>query len=565
MAAPHNRHTLGQYALSTLLFAALSLLVVAPLAMLAYMSVTTVPPYAPQAAQWTLQHFAAIFTPQVGRATLNSLMIATGGTAVAMIFGGGLAWLAARSDIPGKALVHVAGLMPLFISVVVAAVTWSLLASGRSGYLNIVMSSLGIPLQFEVQSITGIIFVSGLYYAPYPYIFLYAAFSLMHPDHEEAASVHGAGLGRTLSRITFPLVKPAFIGSLLLVFVLIAEDFPTPQILGGPVGIETLAMRIYNLMGRAPSQPNEASALSLVLTALVFALVVTQRRVLARGDYRTVTGKGAQIRVIPLGSWKWAALLFVAFYIFIAMVLPLFALFQGAMRNTLFIRDAAALFDFSQLTFRHIARAAQEPAVLNALQNSLLAGGITALVGTVLYFSLGYAVLRTDLPGRRWMEFLAMAPLAIPALVLALGVLWVWLRLPVPIYGTIAILVIAFIARFMPQGYRTIAGSIVQIHDDLEHAAMVSGASRFQAIRRITVPLLRGSLVSAIFLLFVLGIRELTASLFLYTANTRVLSIIIFERIEDSAWSSVASISLLYTALLIVLTVIGRRWMRAAT
>lgn len=541
----------------------LSLLVLAPLVMLVYLALTSASPFGVQEVHWTLDNLRGLWSPQVGRAALNTLIIATSGTIMAMVLGGLLAWLAARSDIPGKPLVHVAGIMPVFISLLIAAVTWLLLASGRSGYLNLMFDAMGLPFRVEVQSLAGIAFVTGLYYAPYPSILLYAALTLVHPDFEEAAAVHNAGLGRTLTRVTFPLVKPALIGSALLVFVLIAEDFPVPRILGGPAGIETLAVQIYNLMNRAPAQANEASAVALLLTAVVFALVFTQRRVLSKGDYRTVTGKGIQPRTIPLGVWKIPALIFVGLYLLIGIVLPIFALVQGSVRANLFIRDFGALFDVSQITLNHIVAAANDPQVQRGFRNSLLAGGITAVFGCLLYFTVAYVVLRTELPGRRYLEYLAMVPLAVPALVLALGVLWFWLQAPLPIYGTITILVIAFMARFMPQGYRTIAGSIVQVHDDLEQAAMVSGATRLQAVRRITLPLLRGAVVSAAFLMLVLGIRELTASLFLYTSRTQVLSIVIYERFEDGVWSSVASISLLYTALLVVLTLAGRRWMRA--
>jgi iron(III) transport system permease protein len=156
-----------------------------------------------------------------------------------------------------------------------------------------------------------------------------------------------------------------------------------------------------------------------------------------------------------------------------------------------------------------------------------------------------------------------MMPLGLPALVMGLGILWTWAAVPLPVYGTMAILVIAFTGRFMPQGYRAISSSITQIHDDLENAAMVAGASRARAVRRITLPLMRGGIAASSFLMIVLGIRELTASLFLYTTNTRVLSIVLFEQYENGIWSSVASISLIYTALLVALTLVGRRWMRA--
>jgi iron(III) transport system permease protein len=549
--------------LSAALFAVLTVLIVVPLAMVLYTSVIDVLPFSGERpAQWTLDNFRAIWSPQVGAATINTLIVSLGGTIIAMGFGCSLAWLGARTDVPWKALVHLSGVMPLFLSLLVAAVTWSLLGAGFSGYLNIIFRSLGLPFGIEMRSLAGIAVVEGIYYAPYAYIFLHSALALVHPDLEEAAGVHGATFSQVLRRVSFPLVKPALIGSALLVFVLIAEDFPVPQILGGPVGIETLSMRIYNMMTRVPSHPNQASALSVVLTVAVWALVYTQRRVLAAGDYRTVTGKGLQPRMIELGAWRWPAAMFVLAYAVIAIGLPIWALLQGSLRANLYVPNAAAFFDVSQFSLKNLTEAATSGAVQQGLINSLQAAAATAIFGCAFFFVMAYAINRTDLPGRKWLEYIAMVPLALPAIVLALGILWTWVAVPFPIYGTVAILIIAFLARFTPQGFRAIASSVNQIHDDLEAAAMVAGASRLQTMRRITLPLVRGGIAAAAFLLFVLSIREVAASLFLYTTRTRVLSIVLLESYDSGMWSSVASISLLYTLLLIAITLIGRRWMR---
>lgn len=540
------------------------MLVIVPLLMLMYTSLVNVTPFSGDVdAVWTFANYEAIWNAKLREAILNTLIVSLGGTVLAMLFGGAMAWLAARTDIPGKSLVHLSALMPLFVSLLVASIAWSLLGSGRSGYINIVFATLGLPWRIEVQSLGGIMFLFGLYYAPYPYIFLYSALTLINPDLEEAAAIHGADASRILRRITFSLVRPAVVGSMLLIFVLMAEDFPVPQILGSPVGIETLSVRIYNLMSVAPAQPNQAAAVSILLTFLVCVLVFTQRKIIGGKDYRTVTGKGVQVRHYSLGRLRWAAICFVAVYAAVAVVLPLFALVQGAMRSNLYVPNAKALFDLSQLSFNHLAESITDPAVQLGLVNSLSAGGGAAALGVPLFFVFAYVVNRTDLRGRQLLEYAAMLPLAIPALVMGLGILWTWVSIPLPVYGTVAILIIAFMTRFMPQGYRAISSSISQIHDDLEHAAMVAGATRIRAVRRVTLPLLRGGVVSSGFIMIVLGIRELTASLFLYTAKTRVLSIVVYEKYIDGAWSAVASISLIYTSVLVVLTLIGRRWMRA--
>lgn len=549
--------------LPALLFAVLTVLVLVPFGTLLYASFASGLPFAGEHdIGFTLANYAALWSPALGRAIVNTMIVSLAGAAIAMVFGCSMAWFAARTDIPCRGLVQMAGVMPLFVSLLVAAISWSLLGAGRTGYINIVLGSLGVPLRINMQSLGGIAVVNGLYYAPYPYLFLYSALTLIHPDLEEAAAVHGGDVPRILRHLTFPLVKPAFLGSLLLIIVLMAEEFPVPQILGAPVGIETLSIRIYKLISRVPSLPNQASAVSILLTALVCLLVFAQHRILRGRDYRTVTGKGAQQRLVPLGRMRWAALAFVAVYAFVAIILPLFALMQGALRNSFYIPNAAALFNMSQFSLRHITDALASPAVHLGLENSLLAGLSAAVLGSVFFFVLAYVIQRTDLPGHRSLEYLVMMPVAVPALVMGIGILWTWVSLPLPVYGTLAILVIGFVTRFMPQGYRAVSSSIAQIHDDLEHAALVAGATRWQAVRLIILPLARGGVATSFFLMIVLGMRELTASIFLYTTDTRLLSIVIYDAYESGMWSSVASISLVYTLVLVILTVISRRWMR---
>lgn len=548
---------------SLAIFTALSLLVIVPLALVAYTAFTDAPSFLGSSdARWTVLNFYEILSPGFLEAAGHTFYIVVVGTPIAMCFGCGMAWLAARTDIPWKPLVHLAGVMPLFISVLVAAITWSLLGSGRSGYLNVIFAGLGLPFTIDMRSLTGIAIVEGLYYAPYAFLYAYGALVLVHPEMEEAAAVHGASQSRLLRRITFPLVSPAILGAFLLIVMLIIEDFPVAQILGGPAGIETIAVRIYRLMTQVPSRPNEACAISMVLISIVALLMIAQAWTLRGRDYQTVTGKGMQRRLLPLERWRWAATGFVLLYTFLAVILPLLALIQGSLRSNLFIPNASSLFDTSQFSLIHLRDALQSPSVQSGLVNSVLASVGAALVGTSLFLVVAYVVHRTELPGRSIFDFIAVAPIAIPALVLAMGILWTWISFPIPVYGTLAILIIAFVTRFMPQGYKALSSSVLQIHQDLESAALVSGATRITAARRIVLPLIRGSLVSAALLIFVLSMREVTGALFLYTTQTRVISIVLLESYENGVWSSVASISLIYTMLLITVTLGGLKYLR---
>jgi len=553
-----------RFALPIALFAVLGALVIAPLVMIAYASLVSAAPFSGDThTAWTFGNYAQLFSPEIGFAALNTLAVAVGGTCIALAIGCSLAWLVARSDIPAKPFVHLAAIMPLFLSVLVASAAWSTLASGRTGYINLALAGLGIPWLVNVESRTGIALVFGLYYAPYVFLLVHGALALVHPDMEEAAAVSGASIWRILRRVTFPLVKPAVLGATLLVFALMVEDFPVPQLLGAPVGIETLSVAIYNLMTHVPAQPNAASALSVLLMAITASFVFLQRRALGSTDYRTVTGKGMQSRVVRLGSLRWLAFAFVVAYVLLAIAAPTFALVEGAFRSDIYIPSFGALFAPSGLSVAPFVDALTSSDVASGALNSVLAGLGAAVGGGALSFVLAYVVNRTRLPGRTALEYVAMLPVAIPALVLGIGILWTWVGAPVPVYGTLAILSIGYVSRFLPQGYRAISSSIAQIHDDLESAAQVAGARRPVVIRRITLPLVRGSVVSSVFILLVLSIRELTASLFLYTTGTRTLSIVIYEKYVTGSWSAVAAISLLFTIALAMLTVAGRRWLQA--
>lgn len=545
-----------------LLVATLGVLVVLPILMVFQTAfIVGLPDSMFGATGFTLENFTRVFDARVGTAALNSVIVALGGTAFATVLGCSLAWLAARTDIPGKPFIHLAAILPLFISVLVAAVTWSLLGAGNAGYLNIMLADLGIPFRFEMRSLLGFIFVEGLYHVPYPFLFTYAALTMVTSDMEDAAAVHGANPIQATRRIVFPLVKPAILGSIILNIVIMFENVSIPLILGSPIGLETLSIRIYFMMTSSPFDPNGASAVALIMAAVICVLLYAQRWVLGQKDYQTVTGKGINQRPVSLGVWRYAAFGLVAIYFFVAIVLPVLALLLGSLRANMYIPNTAAFFDVSQMSFNRLVNVATNSQVHLGFRNSLLVSTSVAIIGTLLCFASAYVVNRTRLPGRQALEYIAMIPLAVPSLLLAMGTLWLWVGSPLPVYGTILIIIIAFIPRFMPQGYRAIASSITQIHNDLEEAALVCGATRMQTIKRIIVPLVRGGLFATAFLLFVLGLREVGAALFLSTAFTRVLAIMLLESYESGMWDFVASLSLLYSLLLAVVTVIGRRWM----
>jgi len=309
---------------------------------------------------------------------------------------------------------------------------------------------------------------------------------------------------------------------------------------------------------------NEASAVGVVLTMALVLLVFGQRHLLRGRNYATVTGKGFRPNVIRLGKLRWVAFGGVLTYITLAVVLPILALALAAVQASLYVPNVMELLNPARYSLDSFARVFNNNVFVDSIKNSLLVGVGVAIFGILFHFSLAYYIRRTRVPGRLLAHQMAMLPAAVPALVLGLGMLWAWTVSPIPLYGTLAILVVAYVARFTPQGFEGIASSLSQVHEDLEAAAQMAGASKLRAVSWVTVPLIRTSIVSTGLLLFLLSMRELSTSIFLYTAKTRVTSVVIFQSAEGGQWQEVASMSLVYSAILLAVTLLGRRWLNPA-
>nr|BFE59243.1 iron ABC transporter permease [Dactylosporangium thailandense] len=538
----------------------LLLLVVVPMGTLLVAAFTDTPPRpgAPL-GNFTLDNLTAIFTGASRSAFINTLIIGVCASLLALAIGSSLAWIAARTDVPLRGVVQVAAIMPMFTSSLVGALAWSMLGSPRQGYLNVILRSIGLPDFINVYSLPGIIFVAGIYYSPYAFLLVNAALTLMNPELEEAAYVHGARFRNVIGSVTLRLVMPALLGAGTLIAVMITENFPIPQILGSPYGIQTMPTQIYRLMANAPSRPNEASAAGAGLLVLTGVMVYLQRRLLAGREFTTVSGKGFTPRRQKLGAWRWPAFLLAAVYAVLAVGLPTWALLQGAFRRSSFTRDAKVLFDPASFTTRTFNEVLLSAHLRDVLLNSLMIGAGTAVIGGGVYLLIAYYVHRIKGPGHKVFPYVAMWPAAVPALVIGLGYLWTWSRVTA-IYGTLAILIIGFIGHLLPQGFQSVSSSLTQVHSELEESAQVSGASRLRAAWEILVPLIRTGVVSTMLLLFILSMREISVAIFLFTSKTEPLSIATYNTWETGRIAPVAAMSLIYVAVLVVLTLISRRW-----
>lgn len=545
------------------LLAILAFLVIYPVLMLLIGALTDTNPVVEgvQLSHFSVGNFLTVLrNPNVADALINTLIVCGGGTAIAVAIGLFFSWIVVRTNTPFRRLIGAASMLPLFAPPLVAGVAWAILGSPKTGLINTMFKWLDISWRVDFYSFTGLIIVFGIYYAPYVYMFTSSALRNMDPSLEEAAEISGASAFATLFSVTFPLIMPAIISGMLLSFIVMLGIYGIPAVLGAPTNINVLTTYIFKLTNWSPPLYNTAAAVAIILMVVTGLLVFIQQRFLAGRSFTTVAGKAYRPRNLDLGRWRWLTFGLALTYLFVVVVLPTLALIVAAFRKYMFIRDAASLFDMRQYSLFHFHNIFENPLTLTSIYNAVIVGVVTAVIGGTLAFAIGYTIHRTSLPGRRSIDLLSTLPVAIPGLVIGVAYLWAWIGVPGGLYGTIWILALAFVARFMPDTVKSLSTSFLQIHRELEEAAWVCGKSTLATIRAIMLPLAAPGVIAAMTLLFVLAIRELGSSLFLYTSNTMVMSVLLLDYYEGGNLGKTAAFSLVQMVLLAVL-IGGANWL----
>ena len=509
----------------------------------------------------SIAHFLTVAAnPNVAEALFNTLLACGGGTAIAVAIGLLFSWIVVRTNTPFRGFIAAASILPLFAPPLVAGVAWSILGSPKTGLINTVFKWAGLDLHVDFYSLSGLIFVFGIYYAPYVYMFTASALRNMDPSLEEAAEISGASAFSTLFTVTFPLIMPAIVSGMLLSFIVMLGIYGVPAVLGAPANINVLTTYIFKLTNWSPPLYNTAAAVAIILMLVTGVLVLLQQKVLSGRSYTTVAGKAFRPRSLDLGPWRWLTFALGALYLLVVVVLPMLALTVAAFRKFMFIRDVNALFDPRAYSLIHFNAIFDNPLTIRSIYNAIEVGLITAVVGGALAFAIGYTIHRTRLPGRGAIDLISTVPVAIPGLVVGVAYLWAWIGIPGGLYGTIWILALAFIARFMPDTVKALSTSFMQIHRELEEAAWVCGKGTLATIASIVLPLARPGVIASMTLLFVLSIRELGSSLFLYTSDTMVMSVLLLDYYEGGNVGKTAAFSLVQTVLLGVL-IGGANWL----
>ncbi len=488
-----------------------------------------------------------------------SFFVTTLGTVVGLFF----AWLIGRSDIPLKGLMKSLFVIPYMFPPFIGAMAWGLLLAPRSGYINKMFMALtgGRTPLFNINTLAGIVFVELCYYFPFVFIQVSGALERMDPTLEESARIAGANQMTVIRRITMPLVVPAIAAGAMLILISSLSHFGVPAILGFSNGIFTLPTKIYELIYRASGSfegIRRGASLSILLVAVVVLALALQRRVLRAGRYDIIRGKSMRPMLIKLRGWKVPLLLVCFVFLVITVILPLCTIFGVG-----FLKAYGVPMKLSNRTlnnFKYVlfeSKMARD-SIRNSFFLSITSAVITMLVGTMI----AYVIVKIQPRGKGVLEVLGILPYSIPGIVLAVGVILTWSgAFYLNLYNTIWIILIAYIARYMAFSMKSASASLEQVHDSLEEASRTCGASHFESLLDVTLPLIRPGMVAGFFLIFLPAMRELTTSLLLYGPFTRTMGVAIYSINEEGY--TVQACALAGVAIIII--VLGELLLRFVT
>ena len=493
----------------------------------------------------------------------NTLYFSVGSALLATLLGGFVAWIVTRTDAPLRGLGYFTAFASFGTPFILYTIGWLLLL-GKAGPVNFWLKRVLHQTEpvVNVYSMWGMIFVEALLWSPFVFLMLAAAFRSMDPSLEEASAACGARVWQTLRRISLRLMLPAFFSVVLLIFIRSFESFEIPALVGLPGDIRVLTTSIYLDAQRLPAQYGSAGAFSVLLMLVVAGALYLYFRVTREGDrFQTVTGKGYRPALINLGRWRYLAAAGLLFYSFVLLVLP-FLIILWASLLPFYIQPSFEAI--SQFTLKNYITAIHYPKITDSIKNSMALGLGSASVVMALTTLASWILVRSKLRGRWLLDLLTTLPLLFPGIVMGLAILRFYLIVPIPIYGTLWILLVAFITRYIPYGIRYTHSGLLQLHRELEEAAYTSGASWSNCMRRIILPLLTPAFLGGWVFVFLLSAKELSMSILLVSPKTPVVSVAIYELWENGQVGELAAFSVIWSAILVSVAIayylIARRY-----
>ena len=497
-----------------------------------------------QAGSFTIQHFANIIDSLGDVKTLlwNSMVFSIGSSAIAIAYGTTLAWLAERSDAPFRKLAYVSAYVSFAIPGIIKVVGWIMLLGPKAGILNAVGNALiGGPF-FNIFSLGGMILVESFLWIPIVFLLMSTPFRSMDPSLEEAATTAGSSGWQVFRRVTFPLALPSVLAVLILTFIRSLEAFEIPALIGIPAGVEVLTTKIYlQIKGGLIPKYGEASAYSIILIVLVALGLIPYYRITSKTyKFTTISGKNYRPHRVALGKWRWLG----GFLLLVLPLLQLFPIAAIAWSSFLPFAQVPSRKALELLTFNNYITAFNDSGIIRSIMNSLTVSVTSATIAIIITFFAAWLIVRASIKFRWILDQMAMLPLVFPGIVMGIAILKMYLILPIPVYGTIWILVLAFIARYVPYGIRFSHSALLSLHKELEEGAMASGASWFQMVRHVVVPLIMPALLAGWIYIFLITFRELSIALLLYSPGSQVVAVTIWELWDNGHVGELAAFSL---------------------
>lgn len=509
------------------------------------------------ATGFSAENYVRVFSDQQIWSMLNnSVLYAAGSAALGTGVGAMLAWIVARTNTPGKALVELMPLYPILMPPIMKNIAWILLLAPKSGILNNMLEQITgtNPLLFNAFSMAGMIWVFGLACVPLGYLFLLPVFLSFDPSLEESAYIAGSKPVHTMMRITFPLAVPAFLSAFILNFLRGLRSFETPVLQGTPAGINVFVARVYDSMA-LEFNTGLATSYSMVLVVLsVITLLFYIRATRFSERYATITGKGYRVKVIDIGPWKYLTFLVVFFYFLVGIAIPFIVLIVVSM-IPYFDYDTFMQFP-ANAVLTNYTTVLKHPSFVNGLYNSLILSVTIAIVTVLSGIIMAFTIYRTRAHGTKVFEFIGTLPLAFPPLVLSVGLVIIFLG--TPLYNSLWALGLGLFVAYFPYAFRNASGSIVNIHKELDEAAWVHGARWRHVFFKITLPILKPSVGGALFYIFIEAIRNVDVAILLTSPGKEYGPVTLFEYFRVGQWAEAAAGGVIYLIILIIAVSIAK-------
>ena len=512
-----------------------------------------------EAGGFTFKNYIDAFeTTEYYKPMYITMMLAVSVGSISLVVGAVMAWVVSRTDIPFPNLIR-NGILASFVTPpFLGAIAWIFLAGRNEGWLNKWVRGIFFLSDefylFDIFTMKGVVFAMSLYTFPLVFIVVLSGLNNISSDVEDAANVAGGGTFNTMFNITLPLVAPSLFAGFILAALEAMILFGIPAVLAIPAGQHTMTTQLRAFMVSEDDLLGLASAYAMPMLVLAICMVWTRSTILGRRGYATVGGKGGQRRPQKLGAWRIPVFLLCLLPLVCAIVLPSLALL-----TTSFMKNLGGGLNWANFTLWNYHFILTNDAVRESIYNTVLLAIMAATGATIVAAISAFIAQRKLIKGHQYMGFMATAPIGIPGIVLAIGLFSAYTKQPFVLYGTLWIMFLAYLTKYLPLAYQTSNAALTSIHPELEESCRIMGANRLQVFKDVTIPLFKTGIIASWILVFMPSLRELSASVLLWTTNTKVISVVIIDFYEETLLGPISALGILLLLITLVAIVLGFR------